>query len=352
MKHLVPPHVAQLSRYHASTGPRPQVQLSANESPWGTPAFELMSERTVNLNRYPDAGACELKDALASYLDVKAEQLSVGVGSDEMICLLLTAFGGVLNTTHPPRVVVPDPTFVMYGKSAQARGWDVVHLPLTPAWDLDLSAWREALSAAPNLVFWASPNNPTGNRFSQDAMRTLMAEHLETLFIIDEAYGAYAETSLLPWLQHFPNLALLGTLSKVGYAALRVGWLAARPELIDVVEKVRQPYNLPALSQALAAAVLHAPAQHIAPGVERVKAERLRLIEQLSRFGTCTESEANFVWVDFGQDAARVRDHLTGSGVAVRAFPADRLKHHLRITVGTPEENDILLAALRHSGRS
>jgi histidinol-phosphate aminotransferase len=206
-------------------------------------------------------------------------------------------------------------------------------------------------------VFVASPNNPTGNRMSEDRLAALLDAAGDALVVIDEAYVDYAGASggsLRPWRAKYPRLAILRTLSKVGLAALRIGWLEADEALVREIDKARQPFNVSATSQAAAAAVLAEAWEDVQAHVAGVVRERARVAAEVAAMPgwDVTPSQANFVWVGAPRPAADVYADLLARGVLVRSFHAagGRLAHRLRVTIGTPSENDALLEALRGAG--
>jgi histidinol-phosphate aminotransferase len=235
--------------------------------------------------------------------------------------------------------------------TALAHGWKPVEVPLDASWDLDVPAMKHAIERMdPNLVFIASPNNPTGNRMSESRVREIALAAPRALVIVDEAYVDYAGTSLRAWRTAHLNVAVLRTLSKVGFAALRIGWLEADEALVREIDKVRQPFNVSATSQAAAAAVLHDAWAEVQAHVASVVAERVRVLAALGAMSalTVTPSAANFVWVKTARPAGELYDALVKKGVLVRSFHAagGRMAHQLRITIGTARENDELLEAL------
>jgi histidinol-phosphate aminotransferase len=246
--------------------------------------------------------------------------------------------------------VTPSPTFVMYRLSARARGFKIVDVPLDAGWDLDVAAMRRAIEMMrPNIVFVATPNNPTGNAMSGDRLRAVIEAAPDSLVIVDEAYVDFAPKSELSLRRQYPNVGVLRTLSKVGFASLRVGWLIGPAALVREIDKVRQPYNVPEPSQRGAIFVL----RELGAEMRRVAGEIVRAREQLTRdlvaVGlSVTPSHANFLWVEAPRLADEVADALARRGVLVKSFGSrgGRLSKRLRITVGTPEENKRLLAEL------
>jgi histidinol-phosphate aminotransferase len=250
-----------------------------------------------------------------------------------------------------PVVVFPEPTFVMYRITSRAHGWVPVSVPLDDAWDLDEDAMASAIEAhRPNLVYYATPNNPTGNCFSRHKIEALVEAYPETLHVIDEAYGAYSGQSYATLCEEKPQCALLGTLSKVGFAGIRVGWVRLDERLSAELEKVRQPFNLNTASQVAATLALTDLAPILEEQITSVVAERERLATELERHDSlsCYPSDANFLLVEFGGEVPELCAALLEHGIAVRQFQNGdpRLQSCIRITIGTPEENQRLLQAL------
>lgn len=356
ISHLLRNELAELSSYVPHAGDF-GVRLDANEAPnfWSNQAKTRFGQVTAEtlLGRYPDAVAERLRQTLATRLGLSARQLLIGTGSDEVIALLLTALCKPRGKAHEAAVVTVTPTFVMYRMSARARGQTVVEVPLDPSWDLDAEAVGQAIERSdPNLVFIASPNNPTSNVMSQDRVEYIVAkaEKSGALVVLDEAYAAYCGANYRPWIASKPNVAVLGTLSKIGLAALRVGWLAGNEELVREIDKVRQPYNLPTLSQAIATTALTEFDHEMNAMVQQVCGERVRLSAELESLGYgVTKSDANFLWVKTAGLAERVFEQLKTKGVLVRSFHqrGGRLGSQLRITIGSIEENNTLLEAVK-----
>jgi len=354
LKSLLRPELERLSAYRVPPAP-PATKLDANESPWPLPGEAreqiLRALRDIELHRYPDGRATGLREALARRFGGSADAYVIGSGSDEVIALFATAMSRPRPGAERPVVVFPEPTFVMYEKTNRAHGWQAVGVPLDDAWDLDVDAMGTTFERErPNLAYYATPNNPTGNRFSPERIERLVREFPQTLHVIDEAYDAFSSTAVDPWHAIYPQCATLGTLSKVGFAALRVGWARLDPSLAAEVDKVRQPFNVNALSQVVAELALTELAPLLATQAARIEAERNRMAEALAGHSGLTvyPSDANFFLVRFETDVGPIHERLLGYGIAVRRFGSGdrRLARCLRITVGTPEENDRLLEAL------
>jgi histidinol-phosphate aminotransferase len=351
---LLRPELAELKAYVPELESF-RVRLDANEAP---PGFSSAARQQLlqvcaetAWERYPDATARELRAAIAAHCGVSMEEVLVGVGSDELIALLLTALNRP-KRRPPPTMVTVTPTFVMYKMSARVRGFGVVEVPLDNGWDIAESALIKALEIAePNLVFIASPNNPTGTMAAPDRLLRVIEAARNAVVVVDEAYVDYAGRNQLELRERYPQLVVLRTLSKIGLASLRIGWLLARPELVRELDKVRLPYNICSVSQRLGTLVLRDLRHEIESTCRSVVSERGRLTQELARMVRVkvTPSEANFLWIWTERPALEVFQGLCQRGVLVRTFHqhGGRLGHQLRVTVGTPEENDAFLAALR-----
>jgi histidinol-phosphate aminotransferase len=353
---LLRPELADFKPY-APDGGTYRVRLDANEAP------PLFSERVrdrlhgalagVAFERYPDATERALREAVATHLGVAPDEVLLGVGSDELIAILLTALSHPKKTSDPPTVLTTTPSFVMYRMTARLRGQRVVEVPLDARWELAEDAMLRALEMAPpHVVFIATPNNPTGTVAPPDRLERLVQAAPGSLFVVDEAYVDYADRDLLDLYRRYDNVVVLRTLSKVGFAALRVGWLVGQKKLVAELDKVRLPYNLSTPSQALATLVLGELWPDVLSVVGTVKKERDRVAQGLSALGMeVTPAQANFLWVKTPRPASEVFEALRARGVLVRSFheKGGRLAHQLRITIGTPSENDDLLRCLDES---
>jgi histidinol-phosphate aminotransferase len=356
VKELLRPELAELKAYVPADPPGIEVRLDANEAPPNpSPAVREAVARAIGrlaLERYPDARATHLKEQLARRTGARPEELLVGTGSDEVIALLATSLSTPRGRAPQAVVLTPTPTFVMYRVTARAHGLKPVEVPLDASWDLDVPQMKRAIETmAPNIVFIASPNNPTGNRVSDDRLEAILEAARGSFVVLDEAYIDFAGRSLRQLRARHPHLGILRTLSKVGLAALRIGWLEADAALVAEIDKARQPFNLSAVSQVAAAAVLDEAWDAVRAHVEMVIGERARVDAEMKRIPglSVTPSAANFLWVKTSKPSAEVYDELVKKGILVRSFHASggRLASQLRITIGLPHENDRLLEALR-----
>lgn len=359
---LLRPELEELKAYVPHDPPGIEVKLDANEAPPSTSAKvrETVARAVANvaLERYPDPRALRLKEAIAKRTGAKVDDLLVGTGSDEVISLLDTALARPQARNPQAVVLTPTPTFVMYRITARGHGMKPVEVPLDVAWDLDVNQTKRAIEMMhPSIVYVASPNNPTGNRMTEGRVREVVTAAKDALAIIDEAYVDYAgpNATLRGWRAEYRHLGILRTVSKIGLAALRVGWLEADAGLVAELDKVRQPFNVSATSQAAAAAVLEECWDEVQADVARVVTARdsmARAIAELHGFSV-TPSSANFLWVKTSIPAEQVFSALVADKVLVRSFHANggRMSSQLRITVGTQTENTRLLESLAKIAR-
>lgn len=344
---LIKPEVLSLTAYRAEESRPDLIKLDANESPFPLPE-ELRRELRraldlVDVHRYPDPQADRLRAALAARLQVAPEALVLGNGSDELIQLLLLATSGGGTT-----VVAPVPTFSMYELIARAQGLCFEGVPLGSRFEPDLARLIETIERQhPKVIFLATPNNPTGSVFSEAEIFKILAV-APGLVVVDEAYGPYAGQTMLPHLVDQERLVVLHSLSKIGLAGLRIGYLVTHPALAAELEKVRLPFNLNALSQA-AAVVLLNHQEWIDANVQAVVQERARVMRYLVSLPgiEAFPSAANFILFRTTLPGNDLFEALLQHGVIVRNLGSvPGLQDCLRVTIGTKAENDRFLAAL------
>lgn len=344
MKRFIRPNIESLLAYKVKEIPC-KVKLDANESPYG---FKDGSKvlKSIETNRYPDPEAKTLKKMISRYFAVKPENILQGNGSDEMIYYLVTTFGGP--------VLYPIPTFSMYGIITQAIGEKRIEIPLDEEFDLDLERILKAIKMQrPKLIFLSSPNNPTGNCFSSDRIlriiettSSLVSRHA-SIVILDEAYQPFAsDKGFMPLLKDFKNLVIMRTLSKIGLAGLRVGFLIADEKIINEVNKVRLPFNLNSVSQALAVEALK-NRNVLKSYIKSIVSERERLFNEMTKILGIKPypSEANFILFKT-ENPDRIYQGLLKKGVLIRNMK-EVVDGCLRVTVGKPGENRIFLNALK-----
>lgn len=229
-----------------------------------------------------------------------------------------------------------------------------MEVPLDDEWQFNEEGLLRAIDMAdPNVVFLASPNNPTGTMIEEGKLERIIQGAPKTLIVVDEAYIDYADRHQMGLLQKYENVAILRTLSKVGFAALRIGWLVGSPELVAELDKVRLPYNIPTICQALGATILGEFSDELVSISDTVKQERERVATSLQKLSgvTVVPSQANFLWLELQRSASDVFTALGKNGVLVRSFHGrgGRLEKCIRVTIGTPEQNDRFLEAMSAS---
>jgi histidinol-phosphate aminotransferase len=351
---VIRPEIQAMHAYQVSdaTG---MVKLDVMESPYRLPpalAGEIgQIAANVALNRYPVPTASELRALIRDVMQVPSGcDVLLGNGSDECIQYITAALA-----REGAVVMAPAPSFAMFAMHALFFRLRFVGVPLRDDFSLDTDAFLAAMAKErPALVWIAFPNNPTGNAFpAADIERIVRAA--PGLVVIDEAYQPFAGETFMPRLAEFENMVVMRTVSKIGMAGLRLGYVCGRPEWIDAFNKTRSPFNINVLTEAVAIkllqnkAVLDAQAAKVLEERERLRAELVRLPGL-----TTYPSAANFLLVRVagGKGAGtRVFDRVKAQGVLVKDFSGGHplMENCLRLTIGTPEENRILLAALREA---
>jgi len=317
-----------------------QIFLDANENSLG-------SVLNRNFHRYPDPLQKQLKKKLGTIKDIHAENIFVGNGSDEAIDLLIRAFcnPGIDNILMFP------PTYGMYEVAAEINDVAINKVLLTDDYQLDVEAIKDGIDKNTKIIFVCSPNNPTGNLLDTKSIEWLL-KHFNGIIVVDEAYIDFAGTeSWIKKLDQYPNIVVLQTLSKAwGLAGLRIGFAFASKEIIHVLNKIKPPYNISEATQQMALQALQYEKEAKEKTCVLIR-QKERLMEELKMFGfikKISPSDANFILVKV-DDATGLYKYLLAKNIVVRNRSSQPLcENSLRITVGTPEENDALLTALKH----
>jgi histidinol-phosphate aminotransferase len=356
MPDLVTATIQALSPYEAGKpieelarelGVSDAIKVASNENPLGPSplALEAVKKALHDAHRYPDAAAWRLRDKLSGMHRAPMDEIIQGNGSNELIELLIRTF-----TTPAHHIVFGEPAFVMYRLGALAHGTPFSAVPLRDQTH-DLEAMAAAVRPNTRLFFIANPNNPTGTHVGRTALERLLRElPPEVIVAMDEAYFEYGDAPDYPDSLALrglrERLVILRTFSKIyGLAALRVGYAIGPRDLIDYMNRVRAPFNVGSLGQEAAIAALD-DGEHVEKSRRINREERARLAPALKELGLeVAPSQANFLFVDARRPAKELYDRLLRLGVIVRPF--GNLPTCMRITVGTPPENDRLLAALR-----
>mgnify|MGYP006427573981 CR=1 FL=1 len=334
--------IADQSGYDADH-PDAEIIMDANESPFDLPE-EIKEEsfdrlRNTGYNRYPDALSSRLRELYSDYVGIPAEQIVAGNGSDELITYLISAVIG-----PGDKVLVPSPTFSMYNILAEYMHAEIKEVPLTDRWDLSDDFINQSRQA--RLTFISYPNNPTGNCFDRGRIKRVL-EQTNGIVVIDEAYFEFANRSFVNLLSDYPNLVVLRTLSKgFGLAGIRTGFLLGPEGIVNGVNTVRLPYNLNKLSVITAEVALEQREKLLQRNRELLD-QRDRVFEFLQENNFRPEpTDSNFILFQPDQPEA-LYSYLLEQGIRVRVFSESRLQSYLRLSVGTPSENDQLIEVLR-----
>lgn len=322
------------------------IKLDGNESPYDLyPVLKkhiLKELEVLELNRYPDPEFTRVRSRLSKLFSHPEEGILLGNGSDEIIQMLITVFTGKTG-----KILIPTPTFSMYKLTSIALNKKVIECELDDDFDINLDDILKFINEDdPDLIFFATPNNPTGNSFSKDKIMKVL-ENTQAIVVIDEAYFDYSDISYLDCLSKYKNLIILRTMSKIGLASLRLGILIADPELVQQINKARLPYNINTFSQSVMMIALD-NIDLINQKVEIIKVERKKLEMDLSKFKSLKvfPSDANFFFIR-AEDADLLFNELVKRNILIRNFNRPgRLSNCVRITVGTPGENKKLIEAL------
>lgn len=311
------------------------VYLDANENPFSSP-----------FNRYPDPHQLKLKEKISTIKKIPVDQIFLGNGSDEPIDLLIRAFC----EPGSDNVVIPQPTYGMYTVSSAINNVEIKSINLTEDFDIDINALCEAWDDHTKLIFLCSPNNPSGNLLDPEKIKTVLTQ-FHGIVVVDEAYIDFTNyAGFVPLLKTYPNLVILQTLSKAwGLAAIRLGMCFASEEIIAVLNKIKPPYNISILAQQTALEELHFEVRKNR-WVSEIISEREKLKAGLSKIDSVKKvypSDANFLLVKI-TNARGVYEALVQKGIIVRDRSNVILCDDcLRITVGAPQENQILLNELK-----
>ena len=361
IQHLIPPWLASLVPYQPGKpieevereyGLRGSIKLASNENPLGPSPRAVAALRAAigDVHRYPDGGGFYLKQRLAEKLGVGADQVALGNGSNEILELLARSF-----LRPGADAVMSEQAFVVYASVVQAAAGIPRAVPLRD-FTHDLDAMAAAVGKSTRLVFLGNPNNPTGTIYRRDAFERFLARIPRGVIIVaDDAYAEYVEDPEYPRTLecHKPDrqLVTLRTFSKIyGLAGLRIGYGVGPAEVIAALDRIRQPFNVNSLAQTAALAALD-DEEHVERS-RRTNREGMRYLEhEFERLGLAyVPSQANFILVRVG-DGAAVYEKLLRQGVIVRPMAGYAFPEHVRVTVGTAEENERFVAALERALR-
>jgi histidinol-phosphate aminotransferase len=329
------------------------IKLASNENPLGPSpkVLQACQSSLIHIARYPDDNGFRLKSLLAHKHGVGMHQITLGSGSCNVLELIMRAF-----VTAGQEVVFSEYAFAMYPILTQAVGAKAVAAPARN-WGHDLNAMHAAVNENTRLVFVANPNNPTGTWLGGSELKDFIRElPKHVLVVVDEAYFEYASfpalqaedyPNAMDWLEEFPNLIVTRTFSKAyGLAGLRVGYGVSHPNVADLINRIRQPFNVNNIALAAAETALE-DSEHLQRSLQ-LNAEQLQhLTQRLTDMGLeVIPSVANFICVKVKQSATQLYDDLLHSGVIVRPIGVYNMPEHLRVTVGLADENEFFLCAL------
>jgi histidinol-phosphate aminotransferase len=346
---VIKPRVRDLRAY-ALAPERARIKINQNENAWDAP--EAIKRETLTRlrhrawSRYPDFVPVSLHERLASFAGWKPEGIIAGNGSNELIQALLMVTIG-----EGKRALISEPTFALYRQIVTVMGGEIISVPLRPELTFDVDALSATIETSePDITIICSPNNPTGCVLELRDLASLL-ERSQGLVVVDEAYFEFAGQTVVPLLEQYSNLVVLRTFSKaMAMAALRVGYLLAAPELAREISKAVLPYNLNVVSQTAAEVAIEMYEAELRPLVRRIVDERERLYAEMMRIEGLSPvpSQANFLVVRSLIEPRRIFSELLQRDILIRdvsGYPM--LRDCFRVSVGTPAENDLLLAALR-----
>lgn len=326
------------------------IKLASNENPFGPSpkGIAAITSELEELHRYPDADTVDLKTALANKMDVNPDQVIISNGADELITLISSAY-----LDEGDEIIVPSPSFSEYDFGADLMGAEIIPIPFDDNFQFNVEKILEAITEKTKLLYICSPNNPTGTYMSKEQFEQLVnnvPEHV--LIIFDGAYTHYATaedyTDGLEFVKAGKNVLVMQTFSKVyGLAGLRVGYGIAPSEIVQTILKVKEPFNVNSLAQAAASAAIN-DEEHVTKSKEKTKEGANMLYEAFADLKlNYTETESNFILVQFGPDAEQIYDELLKRGIIVRYGKIWGLPEYARVTIGTKEENEFFIEQLK-----
>ena len=351
---LIKPHLVDITTYdsmdpperlaeQAGIPPEKVIKLNGNENPYGGSPKAAEAVANTPLHIYPDPFQRKMRRALSDYTGMDPDCIIAGAGSDELIDLLFRLF-----ISQGDTILDCEPTFGMYGFCARVAGGEIRLVQRDELFDVDVNDVREAIDDTTKLIFISSPNNPTGNLASEEQVRELLDTGL--VVVVDEAYFEFCNQTAAGLVEDHENLVVLRTMSKwAGLAGLRIGYGIMNPKLVNHIIDIKSPYNVNVAAEAaLLASLEDAPA--LMANVNLIVEERERMIGLLKDMPGVTPwpSSGNFVLCQFAPGrAGEIYDALARRGIFVRNFGSDRLQDCFRIAVGTPDQTDALIAAMR-----
>jgi histidinol-phosphate aminotransferase len=359
MRPLVPPHIETLQPYvpgkpieetEREYGIIGAIKVASNENPLGPSllALEALQFAAKRVNLYPDGSSYYLLKKLSSFLQVRADELFVGNGSNEIIELLVRTF-----TTATDEALICKGSFLMYKVALQSHGRAFTEVPMQPGYRYDLRAMSDRITPRTRIIFLANPDNPTGTAFSRSEFESFLRRVPDDCFVaLDEAYFEYVDWPEYPngldYFRAHPNLIVLRTYSKIyGLAGVRLGYAIMQRHLTEYLNRTRLPFNLSSLAQAAGVAAVD-DVEHVRNTREATHRGLRYLVSELRSLGLAVpDSHANFVFADFGRPAAPIYEELLRRGIITRPIPAYGFPNALRISVGLSAHNERLVDALK-----
>lgn len=354
---LALPGIRQLQPYQAGKpieeverelGIQNIVKLASNENPLGVSALvrEALTNKISSLARYPDANGFYLKQALADKFDIQMNQITLGNGSNDVLELLARTY-----VTSEHEVIFAQHAFVVYPLVTKAIGATPVAVPAKD-YGHDLDAMLAAITPKTRMIFVANPNNPTGTFLTKDELEVFIAKvPAHVLVVLDEAYYEYVRARdrapSFAWIEQYPNLVVTRTFSKAyGLAGLRAGYAVSHPNVADLMNRIRQPFNMNELALTAALAALQDD-----DFIQRSVQMNAEGMAQITTFCDAhglnyIPSHGNFVTIEVGANAGEIYQQLLQQGVIVRPIAGYELPNHLRVSIGLPEENAKFCAAM------
>ena len=357
MKQLVKPRILTIEPYcpgkpidevKRELGLKKVIKLASNETPYGPSpkVLKAITKAAREINRYPDGGCFYLRQALAKKLKVSANQLIFGNGSDEIIILALRAF-----VNEGDEVIIARPSFLIYEIGAKIVGANIKAVPLKN-FDYDLEGMADAITEKTKIIFIGNPDNPAGTYMSQQRIANFLAKVRQNMIVfIDQAYFEYVLAKDYPdcieFIQKYRNVIVIRTFSKMyGLAGLRVGYGVADPEVIDILNRLREPFNINSIAQEAALACLHDQAYY-RRAAKNIEQQRQYLYQAIRKMGLrVIESVTNFILIDVKQKSETVSNALLKKGVIVRDMAFWGLDSFIRVTIGSEEENKLFIKTL------
>jgi len=343
MRNIFPDRLKKVAVYEVPEIADGEIKLDAQENPYPLPESVLVKIKDavsgLSLNRYPDPSANELRKKIADYCKVKAKNIVIGNGSDELILSLLIACGG-----RNRKTVCPEPTFAMYKILSDITGTEYSGVSLEPRFKLPD---KKILSTRPTIIFIAMPNNPTGNCFDRTKILNI-AEKTEGLVVVDEAYYEFSGETFAGEIDKYKNIIVLRTFSKAfSLAGIRAGYIIAHESIVKYLRKVQLPYNFSIINQKILEIILD-ERDSVLSSVGRLIKSREEMFAELKKFNGIEPypSKANFILMKI-KKIKNIVESLKKHSIRVREFNDDGLRNFLRVTIGTENENKNFLDAVR-----